>query len=65
MMNWVGHVYIHIGQELLGASAKSLFSASAAFYGLLLIGLIYLYIRVSRSAWWGRAAAVRPPWPGL
>ena len=41
MMNWVGHVYIHVGEELLGTNTKMLFTASAAAYGLLLIGSIY------------------------
>ena len=41
MMNWVGHVYIHIGQEFLGENAKTLFNLSAAGFGVLLVGLIY------------------------
>jgi hypothetical protein len=42
MMNWVGHVYIHVVEEyLVGSAAKTLFTVTAAAYGLLIIGLIY------------------------
>ena len=41
LMNWVGHVYIHVGQEFLGEAAKTLFTVTAAGYGLLLLGLLY------------------------
>ena len=41
LMNWVGHVYIHVGQAFLGSAVKTIFTVTAAAYGLLLIGLIY------------------------
>ena len=42
MMNWVGHVYIHVGEEfLVGEALKTLFGVTAAAYVLLIIGLIY------------------------
>ncbi len=41
MMNWVGHVYIHVAEKfLVGSAAKALFMVTAAAYGLLIIGLI-------------------------
>ena len=41
MMNWAGHVYIHVDQEVLGEAAKTLLIVTAAGYGLLLVGLFY------------------------
>jgi hypothetical protein len=42
MMNWVGHVYIHVGEEFLGFLAmQTLFTLTAAAYGLSIIGVIY------------------------
>ena len=41
MMNWVGHVFIHSGEDFLGTATRTVFTVAAVAYGLLLIGLIY------------------------
>jgi hypothetical protein len=42
MLNWSGHVYIHVVQEFLADSAvKTIFTITAVAHGLLGIGLVY------------------------
>ena len=57
MMNWAGHVFIHVGEEyLVGSAVNTMFTIIAATYGLLIIGLIYwIFARTTtrRQRLWG------------
>ncbi len=42
VVNWVGHVFIHVVQEFFGGALfTTIFTISAAAFGLLIIGLIF------------------------
>ena len=42
LMNWVGHVFLHVVEEFFaGSTATTIFTITAAAYGLLIIGLLY------------------------
>ena len=47
LMNWIGHVFIHVTQEYFaGSPADTIFTVTAAAYGLLIIGLLYwIFVR--------------------